>query len=136
MPVDVLGRVARGLGAGLLTGLAGLAVVGLAVRTLQDARPPGPTPTLDSAPGFVLVVGTFAAAIGAAVVTWTLLRPIGNVWRRSMLALLAAFGSLALSLAVIQVDAYLRRGGLAALALLAGWGAWRVTRPLRQDGAA
>jgi hypothetical protein len=132
--VDLLGRVARGLGAGLMTGLALLALVGFGVRTIQWLQPAAP-PELATPAGALLVGGTVAAAGAAAVVTWTLLGPIGNPWRQGMFALLAAFGSFALSLVAIPVDRHFGRLGLVLLALVAGVIAWRLARRLVAPGA-
>jgi hypothetical protein len=133
---DVLGRVARGLGAGLAFGVALQAVVGLMVRTLVLRQAPVEVPDLGSPAAAVLLVGSTSAAAAAAMLTWHLLRPIGNAWRQGMFALLAAFGSFALSLAAMPVDRYLGRAGLALFAVLAGWASWRLARSPDGTGAA
>jgi hypothetical protein len=134
-PAEPVGLVLGALGFGLLLGLGLQAGVTWTVRGLQGPSPASP-PSLGSGPVLVLLIGTLAGIGGAALATWSRLRPIGNPWRQAMLAMIAGLGSFVISLVTIPVDRALGRPGLLGLAALALAGGLSLGRRLaRREGA-
>jgi hypothetical protein len=129
---DPLGVVFGGLGLGLTLGLALQSLVAFAVRSVQLAQPVAPGPPDFATPAaLILLGGTLAASLAAAAATWMALAPLQNPYRQGMLALVAAFGALALALVAMPVDRLLGRLGLLGLALFAGATAFFIRRRMR-----
>jgi hypothetical protein len=101
---------------GVLFGTAVIALALWGVRTLQLSSPPEP-PQLGSAPGMLLVAGTFGGLLAGGAVAWSLMAPIGSLYRRGALSMVSGFGTLVVSLLTIPLDRSLGRAGLLLLAL-------------------
>jgi len=125
---EPVGLVLRALGFGAALGVSVQALVTWGVRTLQAGAVAAGPPSLASGPALLLLAGTFGGILGAGAATWTALGPLRNPWRQAMLALIAALGSLVLSLVTLPIDRALGRPGLLGLAALAGVAALRAGR--------
>jgi hypothetical protein len=64
---------------------------------------------------YLLVGGTLAGTLGAAGVAWSLLAPVGSLYRRGGLSIVSAFATVLLMLVCIPVHQLLGRGGLLLL---------------------
>ena len=119
-----MGGLATGAATGATVVTAGL----LLLRTFQRGRV---AETQDQ--GFTLLAATVLVAIMAAAGTgWLLSRGIAEAWRRGVVATLAVFGMLMLSLVAVPADLLAGRGGLAGyLALLVGAAAWSLAHARR-----
>jgi hypothetical protein len=113
-----LGLALRAVAGGSVAGLGMVAAVLWLFRTLQatGAAPQAPGPG-DPIANLVLF-GWLGGAGLSALVAWTLMAPITSAYRRGGLAMVAAFGTLALSLVTAPVDSLLGRSGLLGLTLL------------------
>ena len=85
-PRDPLGVVASALGFAAVVGVGLQAVVTLGVDTLKAGFPPGAAPALTSPHALTLLLGTPAGIALAGAAAWYFLAPLGNPWRRAMLA--------------------------------------------------
>jgi len=97
---DATGRLARlALTALALGAMAGTAVVTASllgvVSTVRTDMGPSP---LETTAGVLLVSGTLGGVAVAALLTWVVLAPLNNYWRRAMLATVAAFATVVLML--------------------------------------
>lgn len=117
---DPIPLVIRALAFGGALGLALAAMVTWGVRMLQGGVPVSGPPSLSSPPALLLLLGTPASMAAAGIATWTLLAPIGNPWRRSMLGIIAGAGSFVPALLTWPVERALGRAGLLGLAALGG----------------
>ena len=113
--------------------LAGTAVVVAAVIGVSIVRDPAvPAPgTLPSfsSPAAVLLFGGTLGGIAAAVATaWWALAPIGNWYRRGMLATVAAFATAVVMLLAIPANVFFGVPGLVALLALVVIGAAPLLR--------
>ena len=107
--------------------LASAISVGLLVITgtvfVVDALRHGDQPGNLDLSFYLLVGGTLAGVLGAAFVAWSLLAPVGSVYRRGGLSIVSAFGTVLLMLVCIPVNQLFGRSGLllllAASAILA-----------------
>jgi hypothetical protein len=116
---DPLGVVASAFGFAAVAGVGLQALVSLGVDTLKGGLPPGAKPTLTSPHALMLLLGTPAGIVLAGVAAWYFLAPLGNPWRRSMLAIVAGLGSFVLSVLLIwPAFSYLGKTGL--IGLIAG----------------
>ena len=82
-----------------LGALAGTAVVtATLLGVVSTVRPDmGPSP-LETTAGVLLVSGTLGGVAVAALLTWVVLAPLNNYWRRAMLATVAGFATVVLML--------------------------------------
>jgi hypothetical protein len=113
---DLVVLAIRSVALGVLFGTAVVALTLWGVRTLQLSSPPEP-PQLGSAPGMLLVAGTFGGLLAGGAVAWSLMAPIGSLYRRGALSMVSGFGTLVVSLLAIPLDRSLGRAGLLLLAL-------------------
>ncbi len=118
---DPFPLVLGSLAFGILVGVALLALVVWGVRTLQGTdlsiarTEKGFTPALLP----LVVVGTFSGMIVAGAATWTLLGPIGNPWRKAMLAIISGAAAFVVALVTKPIDELAGRQGLLAAAAIA-----------------
>jgi hypothetical protein len=128
---DLVILAIRSVVLGILIGTALIALVLWGVRTLQLSSPPE-TPQLGSAPGMLLLAGTFGGLFIAGAVAWSLMAPIDSYYRRGALAMVSGFGTLVVSLLTIPLDGALGRTGLMLLALACAAGSlWLGLRARR-----
>lgn len=122
--VRALGGLATGAAAGAAIITAGL----LILRTVQGDRV---AETQDQ--GFTLLAATvLIATVAAAGTGWLLSSGIVEAWRRGVIATLAVFGMLLLSLVSVPADLLAGQPGLAGyLLLLLGAGAWSLAQARR-----
>jgi len=113
---DLVVLAIRSVAIGIFFGTAVIALALWGVRTLQLSSPPEP-PQLGSAPGMLLVAGTFGGLLAGGAVAWSLMAPIGSLYRRGALSMVGGFGTLVVSLLTIPLDRSLGRAGLLLLAL-------------------
>jgi hypothetical protein len=132
---DYVGLAFAGMAAGIMAGTTVVAAALFLVRTLQVGRVPTTTLDLGSAPAAVLLFGTLAGVLAAAVVTWVLLAPIRSTYRQGGLAMVAAFATVVASLLAGPADRLAGRTGLLALAAVSGLIAWRLVRRARRAAA-
>lgn len=132
---DPVSLVGRALPFGIAVGVTCQALVTWTVRTLQAGRPPAAQPALDSPAALVLLVGTLGGIVAAGFAAWTILAPIRNSWRQAMLAMIAGFGSFALSLVTLPIDRRFGRTGLLVLALAAAILSLLITRRRAPGGS-
>lgn len=129
---DYLGLALGALAFGVGLGIGLNAVVGFAVRTLQANQPPAKSLDLDASPAVVLLAGTVAACLAAAVATWRLMSPVRSTYRQGMFAMVAFFATFMGSILAMLADRAGGRVGLLVLAAAAfGFTVWlgrRVTR--------
>lgn len=111
-----------------LTSLPLGAVAGTAVITafllgvVGAVRPEmGPSP-LETTAGVLLVSGTLGGVAVAALLTWVVLAPLNNYWRRAMLATVAGFATVVLMLVARPAHEAWGRTGLVVLLLACGVG--------------
>ena len=109
-----LGFVAMVLASAISVGLLVISGTVFVVDALRHGDRPG---NLDLA-FYLLVGGTLSGILGAAFVAWTLLAPVGSVYRRGGLSIVSAFATVLLMLICIPVNQLFGRSGL--LLLLAG----------------
>lgn len=100
-PTDPLGTVVPALGFAAVVGVGLQALVTLGVDTLKAGLPPDAKPALTSPHALMLLLGTPAGIVLAGVAAWYFMAPLGNPWRRSMLAIVAGLGSFVLSVLLI-----------------------------------
>jgi len=118
---DPLGVVSGALGFGAVVGVGLQSLVSFGVDTLKAGLSPGDKPSLTSPHALVLLLGTPAGIVLAGLAAWYFLAPLGNPWRRSMLAIVAGLGSFVLSVLLIwPVFSYTGRQGLLGLIAIAG----------------
>ena len=125
--VDLVRVAARGLLAGVLSGIGSAAIVLAAVRfLLRDAAPSDVPDT--GLPFLVLMTGTLAAmAIGGSV-AWRGLAPVRSPYRRGVFAMIAAFATFVGALLATPVHYFLGTPGLLALSALSLTGAFVLAR--------
>ncbi|HUL70371.1 MAG TPA: hypothetical protein VLT17_09090 [Gemmatimonadales bacterium] len=121
----------RSVALGMLIGSAVIALVLWGVRTLQLSSPPE-SPQLGSAPGVLLVAGTFGGLFMGGAVAFRLMAPIGSLYRRGALAMVSGFGTLVVSLVTIPLDRALGRTGLLFQALACALGCLWLARRARR----
>ncbi len=118
---DPLGVVTSALAFSAVVGVGLQALVSFGVDAWKAGVPPGAKPSLSSPHAVLLLLGTPAGIALAGFAAWYFLAPIGNPWRRSMLAIVAGLGSFILSvLAIWPVFGYFGRPGLLGLIAVAG----------------
>jgi hypothetical protein len=115
---DYVGLAFRTLAFSVALGVALIAVVTWGVRTVQLASPPSP-PSLGDPHAVLLLGGLALGFLGAGLATWFLLAPIGNAYRRGMLAVVSMAGAFLFGLVTQPIDLALGRSGLAGLAVVA-----------------
>ncbi len=122
--VRALGGLATGAATGAVVVTAGL----LVLRTVQRGRVAETQDTGFTILGISVFIGMIAAAGGG----WLLSSGIEEAWRRGVIATLAVFGMLMLSLVAVPADLLAGRFGLAGyLILLLAGGAWALARARR-----
>lgn len=101
-----------------LGALAGTAVVTATLMGVVSAVRPemGPSP-LETTAGVLLVSGTLGGVAVAALLTWVVLAPLNNYWRRAMLATVAGFATVVLMLVARPAHAAWGTTGLVVLLL-------------------
>lgn len=118
---DPLGVVTAALGLGAVVGVGLQALVSLGVDGLKAGASLGEKPSLSSPHALVLLLGTPTGIVLAGFTAWYFLAPIGNPWRRSMLAIVTGLGSFVLSVLMIwPVFGYFGPRGLLGLVAVAG----------------
>lgn len=136
---DHLGIALRGLVAGVLAGLAAVAVVMWVVRSLQASGHAPLAPRPSDTIATVILAGWMGGSILGGVATWALLAPIRSAYRRGGLAMVAGFGSLLFSFLTAPADSLFGRPGLLGLAVLSillfAWQARAIVRRARQVAA-
>ena len=99
--------------------LAGTAVVVAAVTgvaMLRDPAPaPGTIPSFSSPAAVLLFTGTLGGIAAAVATAWWALAPIGNWYRRGMLATVAAFATAVVMLLAIPANVFFGVPGLLVL---------------------
>lgn len=104
------------------------AVIGVAVVRDPTIPAPGSLPSFSS-PAAILLFGGTLGGIGAAVATaWWALAPIGNWYRRGMLATVAAFATAVVMLLAIPANIFFGVPGLLVLLSLVVIGAAPLLR--------
>ena len=98
---------------------AGLAIISAVVVGVDSLRQNGSTTDLNAS-FYVLVLGTLAGLLTAALATWWLLAPVGSVYRRGALSIVCAFATVLLMLICIPVHQLLGRIGLMGLVAVSG----------------
>lgn len=120
-PEDALVRrlVRLALAGVALAVAAGTTIVVASVLGVSGMAPaPGDgagTVDVASPSGLLLLSGTLGGMAVAATCAWVVLAPIGNWYRRGMLATVAAFATAVVMLVALPVHVYFGRGGLAVL---------------------
>jgi hypothetical protein len=125
---DPVLRALAGLATGAATGAAVVTAGLVLLRTFQRGRV-----TETQGRGFTLLAITvLVATIAAAATGWLLSSGIAEAWRRGVIATLAVFGTVMLSLAAVPADLLAGRAGLAGyLALLVAGAAWALVQARR-----
>lgn len=82
----------------------------------------------------LLVIGTLSGVLLASFSTWRLLAPLGSVYRRGGLSIVAGFATVLLMLICIPVNQLFGRSGLGVLLMLFGVASWGLSRSLRRWG--
>lgn len=122
LPPDFVGRILGALGFGMLLGLGMLSLLTWSIRGLQQTNLAIARPTRGFTAGLlpVIVLGTLASMAVAGGATWIRLQPIGNPWRKAMLAIIAGSGSFVLALLTWPIDRAFGRPGLLGLVAFCG----------------
>jgi hypothetical protein len=125
---DPVLRALAGLATGAAAGASVITTGLFALRTFQRGRV---AETQDQ--GFTLLATTvLIATVVAAGTGWLLSSGIAEVWRRGVIATLAVFGTVMLSLVAVPADLLAGRAGLAGyLALLVAGAAWTLVQARR-----
>ena len=118
----------NGMAFGILAGTGVISAFLWAVRSLQVGAPMADTPDLGSPAAILLLIGTPAGMLIAALLTWRVLAPVGSTYRQGGLALVSAFATLVVSLTAAPVDMAFGRMGLVALSACCGLLAWLFWR--------
>lgn len=128
---DPLGIVVPALFFGAVVGVTLQGLVSLGVDALKAGAPPDAKLSLSSPHALMLLLGTPTGIVLAGMAAWYFMAPIGNPWRRSMLAIVAGLGSFVLSVLLIwPAFSYFGRTGLLVLIAVAGLLAFRMERRL------
>ena len=114
-----LGLALRALAFGVLFGTAVIAMVLWLVRTLQLQSTPTTSPETGGPQAMLLLIGTLVGVLAGGAATWSLLRPVGSLYRRGAFSLVAGFASLVAALIAMPLDRAFGRMGLLALAAAA-----------------
>ena len=122
--------VVSGVGAGALLGLA---IIGGIVLGVDWLRSGSQAPHLNAS-FYLLVIGTLAGILAAALLAWRLLAPLGSVYRRGALSIVCSFATVLLMLVCIPVHQLLGRGGLLGLVVLSGLTAILLSHRARRWG--
>jgi hypothetical protein len=112
---------------------AGLLVISGTVFLVDALRQGDHSGTLDLS-FYLLAGGTLAGILGAAGVAWSLLAPVGSVYRRGGLSIVSAFATVLLMLVCIPVHQVLGRSGLLLLLAASGLLAVVLSRRARRWG--
>jgi hypothetical protein len=96
---------------------AGLAVISATVLGVDTLRPNVQAGHVDAS-FYLLVGGTLAGVMLAALLTWRLLAPVGSLYRRGALSMVCSFATILLMLVCIPVYQLLGRNGLLGLTAL------------------
>jgi len=131
----LIGRILGALSFGVALGTGLLALLTWSIRALQGSQLAiAAAGTRGFTPGLlpVLLLGTLGSMAAAGIAAWSLLAPLGNPWRKAMLAIITGAGSFVLALVTWPVERALGRSGLLGLAgLCAACCAllgWRLSR--------
>lgn len=131
---DILGRTLAALAFGIALGTGLLALVTWGIRLLQASKLALAAPQRGFTSGLLplLLLGTLGALVAAGISTWTLLGPLGNPWRKAMLAIIAGAASFVVALITWPVERAFGRAGLLVLAAVATASCtligWRLSR--------
>lgn len=124
-----------GVAFAILAGTSVVVAAMLGVAKLRVETAPGAVPSLTSPSALLLLAGTLGGILVAMVTTWRVLAPIGNWYRRGMLATVAAFATAVLMLLAMPAHSLFGTTGLLALlatcllgALLSGRRVARLSR--------
>ncbi len=117
----------RGTAMGTLAGTAIVVLAMLAVLAFQVRMTPS-----ESTAVLLIAGGTMAGLAGAALTTWLVLAPLGNWFRRGMLATVSAFATVISMLLALPVRALLGPAGLVGFAALCLLGALLLGRTVRR----
>ncbi len=125
---DHLGLAVASVVFGVLLGTAVIAVSLWGVRTLQASRPTATAPDPSGAPVILLLAGTLGGTFLATAAAWTLMSPVGSLYRRGGLAMVSGFASLVLALLAMPLDGFFGRTGLLAYAVVCALGCLALSR--------
>jgi hypothetical protein len=125
--VDLVRVAARGLLAGVLTGIGAAAIVLAAVRFLLRNAAPSDVPDT-GLPFLLLVLGTIAAMALGGGVAWRGLAPVRSPYRRGVFAMIAAFATFVGALLATPVHYFLGIPGLLALSAASLLAAYALAR--------
>jgi hypothetical protein len=112
----------------------GLLVITATVLTVDSLRTAPATPNLNLT-FYLLVGGTLAGILLAAITAWRLLAPLGSAYRRGAFAIVCAFATVLLMLVCIPLNLFFGRAGLLALFGLCGIAAVTLARRARRLGS-
>ena len=129
---DYVGLAVAWMSSGITSGTAVIAATLWAVRSMMVDAAPSTTPDLNSPAANLLLTGTLAGILLAAVVTWRFLAPVGSTYRQGGLSMVAAFATIVVSLLAMPVDLLIGRWGVLGLATLFALLAWRLARRARR----
>lgn len=94
----------------------------------NDPPPAGVDTRSSTANG--LLLGALAGIFAAGLVAWSLLAPLGSVYRRGALSLTAGIGTLIGMMLAVPFDMVGRQPGLLLFLALLGTTAWRLRRSI------
>jgi hypothetical protein len=112
---------------------AGLLVISGTVLLVEALRQGDQSGNLEL-PFYLLAGGTLAGILSAAGVAWSLLAPVGSVYRRGGLSIVSAFATVLLMLVCIPVHQGFGRSGLLLLLAVAAVLAIVLSRHARRWG--
>ncbi|MBA2627512.1 MAG: hypothetical protein H0U85_05830 [Gemmatimonadales bacterium] len=131
---DPLGLVAASVPLAILVGLLVVTATVFVVTTVRDTNvtAAAPASVASSAAFYVLVGGTFGAALLACLTAWISLSPITNTYRRGMFSVVSAFATVVVMLVAMPIHAAFGRAGLAVLGATCLTGIMLLARRVRR----
>jgi hypothetical protein len=124
--------LATAVSSAVSTGLLVITATVLMVESMRRSEPAAPNVDLAF---YLLMGGTLAGVVVAAIAAWWLLEPVGSAYRRGGLAMVSAFATVLLMLVCIPLHHLFGRAGLLVLLGLWGVAAVILARRARRLGA-
>jgi hypothetical protein len=130
---DPVGTALASVAAGAASGAVVLTAGVFALRVLQSGDPAAVSPDLG---GLILSAAVSAGLLATALVTWFRSRPVDDIRRRGVAAVVAVFGMVILAALAPLADTVGGIGGLGAYLAVLAAAALAAHRAARRAGAA
>jgi hypothetical protein len=125
---DYLGLAVASVAFGILLGTGVITAALWGVRMLQAGTAATATPDPAGPAAILLLAGTLGGVGAGAAAAWTLMWPVGSLYRRGGLAMVSGFASLVFALIAMPLDGLFGRAGLLGYAGLCALGCLLIAR--------